>query len=219
MLITHEEAHKLIQYDADHALSFGQKKVLNAHLKSCRECQEYANGLRRLESALIPLMQRTWKQPHLPLSMDAVISKGTSGITDGMVLATRIAAVGMIAIAFLFSVWTFTGTTDEPRGTMSLSAPPVPTPSAQTTSTNVMNLNCAQIHYIVQRNDTLESIADRFSVSKEEMLAANRIQIESLNTGMELVIPECNAQPTGTLHATKTIFTPLTSPTFSTPDG
>jgi hypothetical protein len=50
-------------------------------------------------------------------------------------------------------------------------------------------------------------------------MTANGIDDGSLQTGMQLTIENCTAQPTGTFHATGTLLTPLTSPTISTPGG
>ena len=79
--------------------------------------------------------------------------------------------------------------------------------------------NCGQSLYVVQRDDTIESIANHFSVSKEEIMTANGIDDAGLRIGAELTIESCTVQPTGTFHATGTLYTPFTSPTISTPGG
>jgi hypothetical protein len=124
-----------------------------------------------------------------------------------------------MAIAFLFSVRQVTGPVEGGPGTVPVSAPPIPTPSIQTTSTQVLLQNCGPILYVVQQEDTIEGIAAQFSISKEEIMAANGLDDDVLRVGTELMIESCTAQPTGTFHATGTLYTPFTSPTISTPGG
>jgi len=134
-------------------------------------------------------------------------------------MATRIAAVGVMAIALLFSVRQVSGPVEGGPGTLPVSAPPIPTPSIQTTSTEVLLQNCGQILYVVQQEDTIEGIAAKFSLSKEQIMAANGLDDGVLRAGTELMIEGCTVQPTGTFHATGTLYTPFTSPTLSTPGG
>lgn len=216
MFITHEEARKLIQFEADESLRLNLKNMLLSHLEDCAECRTYADSLRRMESVLKPMMKRQWTQPHLPLPVGALLSNGTPRKPSSMVLATRISVVGMIAIAFLFSVWQFTVSIGPTPGPVSASAPPIPTPSTQLTGTGTTSQTCTQTRYIVQENDTLESIAFRFAVSKEDLMADNQIDNETVLIGTELIILACNSTPTGTVHPT---FTPLLSPTITTPGG
>jgi predicted anti-sigma-YlaC factor YlaD len=68
MPITHEEAHKLIQFNADEILKGVEKKLLEAHLDSCESCRIYAGSIQELESTLMPVMQRRWNQHPLPQS-------------------------------------------------------------------------------------------------------------------------------------------------------
>jgi hypothetical protein len=221
MPITHEEARRLIHFDADHALNMDQKSILRFHLKDCPECWEYANSLVKMTSMLSSTMEKKWGRPRLPLPIAVLLPKRNSRITESILMATRIAAVGVMAIALLFSVRQVTGPVEGGPGTVPVSAPPIPTPSIQSTSTQTQVLlqNCGQILYVVQREDTIEEIADQFSVSKEEIMAVNWLDDAALRVGMELMIESCTVQPTGTFHATGTIFTPLTSPTISTPGG
>ena len=70
---------------------------------------------------------------------------------------------------------------------------------------------CETITYIVQADDTFESIAVRHGTTKDVILEHNKMYTGFLNanrvfTGMELAIPLCNSTPSRT--ATTTI-TPL----------
>ncbi|HSK65867.1 MAG TPA: LysM peptidoglycan-binding domain-containing protein [Anaerolineales bacterium] len=219
MPITHEEARRLIHFDADQALKMDQKSILHIHLKDCGECRDYANSLANMTAILSSTMEKKWNRPQLPLPMAVLLPKRVSRLTESILMATRIVAVGVMAIALLFSVRQVTGPVEGGLGTVPVSAPPIPTPSIQTTSTQVLLQNCGQILYVVQREDTIEGIAAQFSISKEEIMAANGLDDDALSPGTELRIESCTAQPTGTFHATGTLYTPFTSPTISTPGG
>ena len=219
MQITHEEARRLIHFDADQALKMDQKSILRLHLKDCVECRDYANSMANMTSMLSSTMEKKWGQPQHPLPIAVRLPKRNSRITESLLLATRITAVGVMAIALLFSVRHVTGPVEGGPGTLPVSAPPIPTPSIQSTNTEVLLQNCGQILYVVQPEDTIEGIANQFSVSKEEIMAANGLDDDALQVGRELMIASCAVQPTGTFHATGTLYTPFTSPTISTPGG
>lgn len=219
MPITHEEARRLIHFDADQALKMEQKSILYVHLKDCRECRDYANSLVNMTAMLSSTMGKRWNRPLRPLPIAVLLPKRNSRITESFLMATRIAAVGVMAIALLFSVRQVTGPVEGGPGTIPVSAPPIPTPSIQTTSTETLLQNCGRILYVVQQEDTIEGIATQFSISKEEIIAANGLDDGVLRAGTELMIESCTAQPTGTFHATGTLYTPFTSPTISTPGG
>ena len=78
---------------------------------------------------------------------------------------------------------------------------------------------CDNRLYIVKENDTLESIADMFSASKEEIMASNNMKTETLSNAMEITIPICTSTPTGTLNALTTTYTPFINTITSTPGG
>ncbi len=219
MPITHEEARRLIHFDADQALKMDQKSILHVHLKDCGECREYADGLETMTSLLTSVMEKKWGGLQIPLPTTIPVPKRNSRISESILLATRIAAVGVMAFALLFSVRQVSGPVEGVSGTLPVSAPPIPTPSIQSTSTEILLQNCGQFLYVVQPEDTIEAIADQFSVSKEQIMAANGLNNDPLGVGTELMIESCRVQPTGTFHATGTLDTPFTSPTISTPGG
>jgi hypothetical protein len=222
MQITHEEAHRLIQFNADEPLHADERMMLSRHLEACLECRVFAEGIKEVESLLLPVMKKRWDLPPLPLSIAAIRGERKTKTDTNIILATRIAAVSVVLLAFIFSVWQFTLSGGQGSSQMPVGALPVPTPSTQSTSTKVTFQTCQEMLYVVQEHDTLESIADQFSTSKEEIMAANRMITETVNPNMELVVPIfCNFTPTGTINPTThaTAYTPSQGPTTSTPDG
>jgi spore germination protein YaaH len=124
--------------------------------------------------------------------------------------------MGIICIAFLFNIWQFTRSSGTGSSQPSTNAFPAPTPSIQFTGTTVSSQKCDQILYPVQEDDTLESIAHQFSITKAELLAANNISLESLRPAIRLRIPICGTTPVGKTTVTTTL-TPLLGSTPSTP--
>jgi hypothetical protein len=223
MQITHEEAHKLIQFNLDGALNSQEKITLSTHLQDCIECRAYAKDMKEVESILLPVMRSQWSlQPiPIPIPITTICVKRDSKIQVSVILATRTAAVGVVLVAFIFSVWQFAVSSGGKSNPLPINVPPVPTPSTQSTSTKITFQNCDGMLYTVQENDTLESIAYQFSTSREDLMAANHMKMETVSTGMKLIVPICSFTPTGTIHpATLTItYTPSISPATFTPDG
>jgi len=216
MPITHEEAHRLIQFNADQALKEVEKNLLEDHLTACLECRDYARRMQDLELTLTSVMQRRWNNQSRPRPIQATGPKKHSKLLQNTLFATRIAAMGVICIAFLFNILHFTQSAGQSPNPISASVPPVPTPSVLSTTTNVTGQQCKQISYTVQDNDTLESIAGRFSVPMEVIVAANHLQANLLYPSMNLSIPICDQTP-GTPRTATITFTPLLDSTTSTP--
>jgi len=229
MQITHDEARKLIQFNADEALNLQKKAALYAHLKDCIECRVYAEDIKEVESILLPVMKRRWNLQPVPLSIDALTSERYSKIQTSILLATRTAIISVVFVAFIFSVWQFTRSGTQTSSQFPVGVLPVPTPSTQSTSaavlwtsTKVTQQNCEEIPYTVQENDTLESIAYQFAISKEEIMVINNMKTETVIRAMELIIPKCNSTPTGTAEGPATLtttYTPSIDLTTFTPDG
>jgi LysM domain-containing protein len=219
MEITHEEARKLIQFNADEALNVQEKVILSAHLKECTACRAYAEEISEVEGTLLPVMKKHWNLQPNPLSIGAIAAKRNSSIQTVIILATRTAAIGVVLLAFVFSAWQLARSGGQETSGLPIGLPPVPTPSIQFTSTKSTAQSCAGILYVVKENDTLESIAHQFSISKQEIMAVNNMESGAVNTAMELTIPICSFTPTGTINPTilGTRYTPSTSPTTSTP--
>ncbi len=218
MQVTHEEVRKLIQLNADNALDVQERTVLSAHLRDCLECRTYAEGIKAMESILVPVMKKHWNLQPIPLSLSTLIAKRNSRMQTGIILATRLAAIGIVFMAFVFSAWQFALSGKRATGPLPVGMLPVPTPSVQSTSTRSVSQNCAGTLYVVQENDTLESIAQRFSVSKEEIMTVNGMKTETVIATMKLMIPNCNLTPTGTVNPTafSTTYTPTRSLVTST---
>ncbi|HJZ11965.1 MAG TPA: zf-HC2 domain-containing protein, partial [Acidobacteriota bacterium] len=156
MEITHEEARRLIQHNADEALNQNKQIMLRAHLKDCADCRVYAAELNEIENTF-------------PLSMNVLPSKRKFKERTSIIVAIRTALVGIAIVVFNLSLWQIQLTNSETLGQAPLSILPVPTPSTQLTSTRTVSQNCEEIRYKVQENDTLESVADGFSTSKESI--------------------------------------------------
>jgi len=221
MQITHDEARKLIQFSIEQTLSPQEIKTLRVHLEDCVECRVYAKEIKEVESILVPLMKRQWSLQPAPLSIPALVQRKSINWQSNIILATRTVMISIVFAAFVFSAWQLTRSGSGTSTPMPVSILPIPTPSGQSTSTKVSFQNCAETKYQVQENDTLESIASQFSVSKVKIMAVNDMHVETVYTKMELLIPICHSTLTGTVHpSTLTItFTPLISPTTSTPGG
>jgi len=219
MQITHEEAHRLIQFDTDSALKPSEKKNLVAHLEACAECQAYAMSMKGIESLLRPLLQRNWNKQPVPFSVAALTGKTNPSRSESAFLATRIAVIGVICMGFLFSVWQFTISGQATPDLSVASVPPIPTPSTQFIHMTSTSNNCEARPYVVKEYDTVERIAQRFSISQEDMLRANNLNTETLRPGMEILISTCAPTPTGTVNALTTIYTPSSEPITFTPGG
>jgi hypothetical protein len=221
MQITHEEAHRLIQFNADEALNAEEKMMLARHLQACLECRVFAEGIKEVGSLLLPVMKKRWDLQPLPLSIAAIRGERKSKMDVNIILTTRIAAVSVAFLAFIFGVWQFTLSGGQRSSQMPVGILPVPTPSTQSTSTKLVFQNCEGMLYIVQENDTLESIAYQFVTSKEDIMAANHMKTEIVTTDTELIVPICNFTPTSTIHPTihATAYTPSQGLTTLTPDG
>ena len=219
MQITHDEARRFIQFDMDHALKPHEKNALWLHLDACVECQIYAESIKRVDTALRPLLQRNWNKQPIPIAMSAITGKRNHFASEGAFLATRIAIIGVICMGFMFSVWQFTLSSQTTPDLTMVSAPPVPTPSTQSIHMTSTSDHCGGWIYIVKENDTVESIAQAASISSEHIMSANRLWTEQLQTGMQILIPACSSTPTGTVHALTTTYTPAIEPITSTPGG
>jgi hypothetical protein len=209
MTINHEEARRLIQFKADEALREVDNNLLEAHLRSCPDCQSYKASIDGLESFLRPLMQRKWNQYPLPLPTKKAVSQRYANFKQTIFFATRILAMGLICIGFIFNIWQYTKASGQKSSPPAAAIPLIPTPSLQSTRAEPTDQKCASILYTVQTNDTLESIADQFSVPAEKIRHANNLKTETLNSSMKLSIPICEPTPSGTPNMVRTTFTPF----------
>lgn len=201
MQITHQEARHLIQFRADRALNPNKKEMLNAHLKGCAECADYANEIQETEATLRTTLQKHWNVRYRPLEVNDIKVKiiPAAGLRD--FLTTRSALVGITLLFFVFSLWQFTSTNNgSARSSMVVSISPIPTPSLLVTSTQNNFDNCQMIRYEVRQDDTVKGIAHRFSASENAIRELNNLQPEVAILPTKLIIPICELTPTGTTH-------------------
>ena len=218
MQITHEEARHLIQFALDRRIDLRQRQLLDSHLVACMNCQQYAESLKNMEKLLRPLLQRQWDRQPVPLSMSVITSKGFSHTLDRMMLATRIAAVGLMFAVFLFSAWQLTFSKPPFSSPAAASVPQIPIPSTSTELALITQTQtCEPTVYIVREKDLLARLADRFDSSKQELMAANHLKTDAVRAGMQLLIPTCQSTPTANISTTT--FTPILSTITSTPGG
>ena len=217
MSITHDEARRLIQFGADDALKDVERNLLETHLSICAECQKYASATSDLEATLQHLMQRRWDRQPLPLSPEKTVSANPRHYTQSIFFATRIMAMSVICVALLFNVWQFTQSGGQRATPPAAEIPLIPTPSLQSTGTKATDQTCESIYYEVKENDTIDSIAARFSITAEEIRATNHLTTKTLNTSMKLSIPACSPTPPGTPNIVTTTFTPYLDPNTLTP--
>jgi hypothetical protein len=176
--------------------------------------------MKDVESILRPMLQRQWKHEHLPLSIGTLTTKQKS-VSERMVVATRIAAFAVVFIGFFFGAWNFTVSSRRTPTPFFPNVPVIPTAftSTMTAGTESSFNNCAMTTYMVEPDDTLTSIAYRFSVSVGDIIEVNALHNETVNTGETLLIPSCNFTPTNPAVAHTTTFTPVLYSTTTTPDG
>jgi len=217
MSITHDEARRLIQFRADEDLKEFDKNLLETHLRSCTECQNYEANLNDLELTLRPLLRRKWSHYALPYSTTRVVTGVSQKYIQNIFFATRIVAMGLICIVFLINIWPLTKPGGQGSIQPSANIPLIPTPSLQSTQTKINYQKCEPILYEVQQGDTLTSIAARFSVAPQEIKNANQLKGETLKKSMHLSISVCDTTPSGTPNIVSTAFTPLLESTTLTP--
>ena len=219
MQITHEQARKLIQFDMDQGLKPDEEKLLQTHLDDCIECHSFAEEMQEVDSILLPVMNKHWKLEPQPLPIASIVENINSNRQTRMLVTIRMALISIVFVAFVLSAWQFTRSQNS--SPIPVNVLPIPTPSGQSTSTKIRPTNCEEMLYQVQENDTLARIALRFSVSKDQMMAINNMNEETVRAKMVLRIPVCKSTPTETRHPstlTRT-FTPLIDQTTSTPGG
>ena len=221
MQLTHEEAHQLIQFSMDKALQPQERKTLQAHLVDCLECRGFADELSELRNLLLPTMQDHWNLRPAPLSMETLRSKRRLQLRSSNLLVTRTALISLVFAAFIFSTWQFSHSGRQTGTPIPLNVLPLATPSGESTSTLLSVQNCVEMRYQVQEDDTLESIAAQFSISKEQIMDLNNLRMETLHPNVELRLPVCIPTSTSTVTPSTqtTTFTPVIGSTTSEPGG
>lgn len=216
MQISHTDAQVFLQRRADHLLDRTTEQDLNEHLNTCATCHNYASQLNEIENAVHSIMHRRWNQLSPPLAMDALLKKSNQAKARLLVIM-RMSMVGAAVLLFVFMGWQFSSSRILTNNQMPYSALPVPTPSTIHTATLQSATDCSQIRYTVQDQDTLEIIADQFSTTREGILSLNQLDHENIHTGMLLLVPDCNATPTGTILPPTVTLTPEHNRSTNTP--
>jgi len=216
MQITHEEALRMIQFNADRALNIEKAALLDQHLRTCVECRTYAKQLSRMESALLDLMHKQWNLRPTPLAIDALTEKKNSRKIQSTLLVTRSAMIGIAFLTFIFIGWQFAMTNNPLNGSLPV-LPVIPTPSTFYTATSYTLQDCIKVPYHVQESDTLQSIADHFSISKETLQEMNKLNTETIQPNAILLIPFCKSTATSTIHPPTFTITPFLEPIARTP--
>ena len=216
MQITHEEALRLIQFNADRALSVEKEAILDQHLRTCAECRTYAKQFSKMEVALLNVMRKQWNLRPIPLAIDKLTEKKNSRKIPGTLMLTRSTVIGIAFLTFIFIGWQFAITNNPLNGSLPV-LPVIPTPSIFYTATSYTLQDCVKVPYHVQESDTLQSIADHFSISKEIIQELNKLNTEAIQPNAILLIPVCKSTPTSTNHPPTFTITPFLEPITRTP--
>ena len=212
MQITHSEAQHLIQYNLDRALDAEQQRMLLAHLQECNICRGYADGMLNIENTLRKVMNKRWNHRPLPLSIETIKSQKSSH----HVFQFRTALVSALLVVFSFFIWQMTATVPDSSGQIPSNILPVPTPSIQLSTASIEAPKCKWSLHKVDDLDTLETIAQKYSVSMEEIITFNNMTSEVIYESMELKIPQCDVTPTVTAHMPTRTLTPSLESTLNT---
>jgi LysM domain len=217
MQITHQEARHLIQLRADNHLIASDKEMLNAHLKECVECIDYANEIQETEAILRTTVRKHWNQHHVPLLTKVIKEKlfPTRRLFD--LVPTRSALIGVTFLFFVFAFLQFNATHTESQSSVAIGISAAPTPSLLFTGTQNHFGNCQIINYPVNQDDTLESLARKFMVSTDVITELNHLQPDVVRLPVTLLMPACELTPTGTSHPPTFTNTPSLEPITYTP--
>lgn len=222
--IAHQKFQTLLQVAADRALRPEEQMILDRHLAECSECQKYAQNLNLLQDGLRRVMQQQWNVRSRPLHAETIKARASQSITPNHFAAAfgKFAFIPMLALT-IFMVLTVRTTNPQkalPGLGVTLSGTPsmallIPKPPASITAAKLRTQTCKSATYNAQENETLNSIAIKFGVTKESIAAYNGISAERLDAPLMLVIPICEHAPlesatTPTVPNTMTI--PLDSP-------
>lgn len=199
--ITHQKAQALLQAAADRSLPMADRSALDTHLAQCVKCRVYAGQLAEVENGLRRVMAQQWNRRARPLSLETIKGRAQRAAFQRQASATfgRYAVVPLLALTFfmVMSIKT-TGaqsTMSVPNGFASSTMDfgfQVPRPPASSTATNAATApTCSRLSYLVQKGDTLRSIAYRFGVSPETIIAYNGLSSDQIEANLVLTIPLC----------------------------
>jgi LysM repeat protein len=210
--IIHHKARTLLQAAADRSLAPADRSGLDAHLTECRECNAYADRLARLEVELREAMHHKWDNYRPALKLLAIQNPSPAkliwnnlfsqvhALRKVTILATLL--LGYVVIVNLVGVREPIANDETPTALPTPNESSSifvnsPTPFTQSALPDLTSLSCKTTIYVVQTNDTLESIAARFGITKEAIQqynpGDNLLAANSEFTGMELKIPLCES--------------------------
>lgn len=221
--ISHIQARALLDLAADLSLPPNERDSLDGHLSACDECRRYAGELAEVEGVLRQSLASNLMAPKVQLSVGEILrqTRPYGALQPALRFASRFAAAPILILVVLAVTLTLglprvTGGTDSAR-TLTATALLVPTPSARITSTLLTRPECETIPYQVQAGDSLEGIAQKFSISKDILMAYNNLTAEALPA--QLDIPLCYATPlVGSQTPASTVtITPQAEFTLRTP--
>jgi hypothetical protein len=217
--ISHIQARSLLDLAADQPLQADQRGSLDQHLSACDDCRRYADELRDVELTLQSSLGSHLIAPAVHLSTQEILSyiRAPQPIRyPSRLVAAPILLVMLVAIVLTMGLPRFTSELAAAQ-TLTATALLVPTPSAQITSTLLTMPQCESIRYQVQADDTLEAIAQKFSISKDILMAYDNLTVESLPA--QLDIPLCYATPlvSSRTPASTVTITPQAEYTLRTP--
>jgi len=209
--ITHQEARVLLHAATDQVIEPDENNALNAHLAQCRACIDYAKDLADLETNLRRTMHANWDNQQPNLDMQAIrnphplkLLRNRFVTQTHMMEKVGVAIVLLLGYVFIANLVGIQSPITKDRTPTPLPTPngqPVlfsnsPTPSVNSSLTMVVSPACeTTIMYLVQENDTLDSIAYHHGTTKEVILAYNDLNTSTVFTGMELIIPLCDSTP------------------------
>jgi LysM repeat protein len=201
--LTHPKAQSLLQAAADSALTPLDETNLNGHLAECEECRQYARSLAKLQDDLRRITRHRWEQVSIQISAEEIKKRSTkieTRVYDLRTIGKFAVAMAVVVLAFIL-VFNLSPTINSiPAAPGSESLTPeepilTPTPLIKETATDSTIHECDDIAYIVQENDTLESIAARHSVSTKTIKERNGLATDALIVNMVLTIPICQRTP------------------------
>lgn len=226
--ITHQTAKQLLQVSADRPLPPVDRSALEAHLAACDDCNGYAKNLANLEVDLRSLMHRQWDAYRPSLRIQAIRKPSPvkllwNNLFNQTQALGKLAVIAALLLGY-FVIANITGVRVPIINGETATVLPTPnrenlisatsaTPSIQTAITSFTSQACGTVSYIVQESDTLESIALRYGVTKEALLAYNSgdppLAANRVFIGMELYIPVCEGTPSHTASVpSHTLTTP-----------
>lgn len=228
--LTHQQARALLQAAADQPLPAADRSALDAHLSVCNDCNAYAAQLAGVEARLRKALHTKWDSFRPDLNLQAIKQPSPASrawnyfFSQPQVLGkvTIMAALllGYIAIVNLVGIRVpitenKTPTVLPTPNGFTTSFSGSPTLSAQSARTDTTTQTCDTVIYVVQENDTLESIAFQHGITKETLLGYNpsigELAANTVITGMELAIPLCESTPsrTASLPGSALTITPM----------